>query len=340
MPNLQSLSLSNAIINPSISVYQGYIHLPRLRYLCIRAVRREDRFETNSNNNSETATCWALLARIIPQTGCSFKLHISPAGKVDSATLLCLAKNYFQVHEPNIVDILYSEVCFELADNRAATGLGQTMDPSLPLFSLSTSSQFFATPALHLMVYQAFDAFLGLSFARVTDLRLLLGPFKNSLLSSIQWRELLAAFTSVEALTTTSGTLDFIHSLDQTIKMPTLFPMLKVLKTDTKPFKSYFDSSAELCPSPIKLFLNLRKEGGAPIEIFEYHSSLPKSTMPNRGMMLLHNLSCLDTIVGMKVVWKTEMIGDGEYVCGSGNPNELDFAQKSRFAQEANQDSS
>ena len=288
--------------------------------------------------------CALLLGNIVPQPGCSLFLDVRGSYNDRPNTLFPLytlvpliarySNNYFDFGgiKPRSIEFRLFNYLFQFAAYVESwsftpfhiSGLDypdrpnksrcpnpdfniEVMDPSysptnfgikLRLMLLKPIISSIPDPALGLVT--AFKLFISESY--LTDQKVDLMVFL----------QLMESLTSVETLATTTNSLMELTGIG--IANSTL-PSLRTLTM----VGSLCKSRNEYIAHPIILeFLQLREDAALPIEVFDVRTIDEDS----RGGKI--SFQCLEVMSGLKVVWRgAENIC--EYVCGTGNPDILDF---------------
>lgn len=141
----------------------------------------------------------------------------------------------------------------------------------------------------------------------------------------------MSSFTGLKKLVTVPETLYRLYT-SPIVNVFTLFPHLDYLEiTAEKPLQDEVAADVTL-PQILVSFLQLRKEASAPISTLGYRCTSEPSLLSDQKPSV-DDLTSLDTFAGLNVVWDLKNIGTGQYLCGNGNPEELDFVDKTRRAE-------
>lgn len=166
-------------------------------------------------------------------------------------------------------------------------------------------------PPSDVRVYELFKELFVLSFLAVVKLDLTVSDAHLLSFMDQQFGQLLSLFTTLKKLVTVPYMLQHLYT-SQIISISTLFPLLDILEIFVDRFIPLLDI--------VVPFIQLQKEAGVPILTFSYHC-----VSYGNIFAILDDLTPLDDIMGLKVVWELRMLGCGEYICGSGTPEVLDF---------------
>ncbi|KDR68492.1 hypothetical protein GALMADRAFT_146169 [Galerina marginata CBS 339.88] len=258
-----------------------------------------------------------LLVQDPDMVGCSIHITSTPNLTVTrhdsrlqgSECLSRYTKNYFDTHHPPSFILKVDPFYFSFSDSQ-----NQSVDIAAWSRSAFEIDIEFHRQTTQLVVPFIFSTIFSYSFSSVTSLDMEIDITDDKRKDS-RFLCFLHSFSSVEVLKTNRTTLELLCTTF--LDISTVFLQLRVLKmVQLELLQS--DPSTRWPSSVLAFFLARRKAECVPVETLDVTLSWDSD---------VKDLGFLEDISGLWVTWKYGA-ENGEYLCGSGKSDELDFTNK------------